>query len=76
MNNKKVPIFSIVIPTYNHATYLERALKSIIYQSFENWEVIVIDNYSTDNTQEIVTDFNDPRIKYIKIHYIINRTNI
>ncbi len=68
MNNKKIPTFSIVIPTFNHAIFLKRALKSIIDQSFENWEAIVIDNYSTDTTQEVVTDFNDPRIKYLKVH--------
>ena len=68
MNKKKIPIFSIVIPTYNHAIFLKRALKSIIDQSFKNWEAIIIDNYSTDSTQEVVMDFNDPRIKYLKVH--------
>ncbi len=68
MNKKKIPIFSIVIPTFNHAIFLKRALKSIIDQSFENWEAIVIDNYSTDSTQKVVAEFNDPRIKYLKVH--------
>jgi glycosyltransferase involved in cell wall biosynthesis len=68
LNKKKIPIFSIVIPTYNHAIFLKRALKSIIDQSFKNWEAIIIDNYSTDSTQEVVMDFNDPRIKYLKVH--------
>tara|TARA_B100000989_G_C19526970_1_gene467449 strand:- start:419 stop:1318 length:900 start_codon:yes stop_codon:yes gene_type:complete len=67
LNNKTDPIFSIVIPTYNHAKFLKRALKSIIDQSFENWETIVIDNYSTDSTQKVVADLNDPRIKYLKV---------
>lgn len=65
---RKKPLISIVIPTYNHANFLGRALKSVVDQTFTNWEVIVIDNHSTDNTYEIVEDFIDPRIKYLKIN--------
>jgi glycosyltransferase involved in cell wall biosynthesis len=64
---KNNPIFSIVIPTYNCASFLKRSLKSVINQTFKNWEAIVIDNFSTDNTKQIVTSFKDERIKYLKI---------
>ena len=62
------PFVSIVIPTYNHAHFLKRALNSIQEQTYTNWEVIVVDNHSTDNTQEIIDSFTNLRIKYYKIH--------
>lgn len=62
-----MPFISIVIPTYNHAKYLSKALRSILDQSFQNWEAIVIDNHSADETIKIIRSYNDPRIKYLKI---------
>jgi glycosyltransferase involved in cell wall biosynthesis len=57
-----------VIPTYNRASDLKRALKSVQAQTFINWEVLIIDNHSADNTDQVVFEFNDPRIKLFKIH--------
>lgn len=68
MNNRLTPLVSVVIPTYNHARYLSRALQSVLEQTFINWEAIVIDNHSTDNTDEVMADYTDPRITYLKIH--------
>lgn len=62
------PLVSVVIPTYNHARFLGRALQSVLGQTYTHWEAIVIDNYSTDNTDEVVQGFTDPRITYLKIH--------
>jgi len=62
------PLVSVVIPTYNHGRYLGRAMQSVLDQTYTNWEAIVIDNHSTDNTDEIVASFADPRIRYLKIH--------
>jgi len=62
------PLVSIVIPTYNHAHFLKRALSSIVEQTYTNWEVIVVDNHSTDNTEEIVESFINLKIKYFKIN--------
>ena len=59
---------SVVIPTYNHAHYLGRALQSVIDQTYANWEAIVIDNHSTDSTNEVLESFKDLRIKVLKIH--------
>ena len=42
---KKNFFFSIIIPTYNHALFLDKALKSVVQQSFKNYEVIIIDNF-------------------------------
>ena len=62
MNDAATPLVSVVIPTYNHAHFLGRALQSVIDQTYTNWEAIVIDNHSTDNTDEVMTRFADPRI--------------
>jgi glycosyltransferase involved in cell wall biosynthesis len=62
------PLVSIVIPTYNRASDLKRALKSVREQTLTDWEAIIVDNHSTDDTDEVVESFNDPRIKFLKIH--------
>jgi glycosyltransferase involved in cell wall biosynthesis len=61
-------LISVVIPTYNRASDLKRALKSVQAQTFINWEVLIIDNHSDDNTDQMVCEFNDPRIKLFKIY--------
>ena len=68
MNGTATPLFSVVIPTFNHASYLGRALQSVLDQTYTNWEAIVIDNHSTDNTDEVMASFADLRITYKKIH--------
>ena len=76
MKKNNNDIISIVIPTFNNAKFIVKALKSIINQSYENWEAIVVDNNSADNTFKIVSNFNDTRIKYLKIenHGIIAKS--
>ena len=61
------PAISIVIPTYNRSEKLKRALESIIAQTFSNWEVIIVDNSSTDNTDEMLDGFNNYPIRVFKI---------
>lgn len=68
LDNKYFPTISIVIPTYNHANYLCRTLQSIIDQTYKNWEAIIIDNHSTDDTVKVINRYKDPRIKYLKIN--------
>jgi glycosyltransferase involved in cell wall biosynthesis len=68
LNTKLTPFVSIVIPTYNHANLINRSLKSVIDQTFKNWEAIVIDNHSTDETEKILRGYTDPRIRYLKIN--------
>ncbi|MDO0825346.1 glycosyltransferase [Desulfosporosinus nitroreducens] len=58
------PKVSVVIPTYNHARYLPYALESVIYQSYANLEVIVIDDGSTDGTSKVVKNYGS-KINYI-----------
>ena len=61
------PFFSIVIPTYNCAELLHRALKSVFSQSFQNFEIIVIDNSSTDYTQNVLNSYSDPKLKVLTV---------
>ena len=68
MNTSSIPIISVIIPTYNHANYLGRALQSVLDQTYTNWEAIIIDNHSTDNTDEIMNKFDHPQITYLKIN--------
>ena len=58
------PYFSIIIPTYNRSNFIAAAIKSVLNQTYTNWELFIIDDGSTDNTKEVVSNFNDPRILY------------
>ena len=68
VSDKESPLVSVVIPSYNHARYIGRTLQSLLNQSYINWEAIVVDNHSSDNTDEVMVGFNDPRIQVLKIH--------
>jgi glycosyltransferase involved in cell wall biosynthesis len=58
------PLFSVVIPTFNRASNLKRAIESVLVQSYDIFEILVMDDGSTDNTAEIVASFADQRITY------------
>ena len=62
------PQVSVVIPTYNHARFLGRALESVLDQTYSSWEALVVDNHSEDDTDEVVSAHRDPRIRLLKIH--------
>jgi glycosyltransferase involved in cell wall biosynthesis len=67
VNKNKSPLITIGIPTHNRAdSFLNEALGSAIAQNYENIEIIVSDNFSTDNTEAIVKKYSDPRIIYIR----------
>lgn len=59
------PFFTIIIPTYNRAHMLSKAIESVLAQTFHDWELIIVDDGSTDNTKDVVTAYTDSRIKYI-----------
>lgn len=63
--------FSIVIPTYNRADIIEKSLDSIYNQTYDDWEIIVVDNASNDNTKEVLEKY----LEKGKIRYIINDKN-
>jgi len=66
--NKNKPLISVIIPTYNRANLLSRAIKSVLNQIFKDFEIIVIDDCSIDNTEEVIKKFQeqDKRIRYIR----------
>jgi len=66
--NSEQPLVSVIMPTYNHAEFIGESVESVLTQTYKNWELIIIDNYSIDNTEEIVKHYiseNKP-IKYRK----------
>lgn len=69
------PTVSIIIPTYNRVKMLERAIDSVFDQSFTDWELIIIDDASTDDTQVRMTelDSKEDRIRYMRIPRILNK---
>ncbi len=61
----KNPLVSIILPTYNRAKFLPRCLDTVFAQTYENWELIIIDDGSTDNTASVVEMYGDARVRYI-----------
>jgi glycosyltransferase involved in cell wall biosynthesis len=70
------PLVSVIMPTFNQAPFIYEAITSVINQSYKNIELIIIDNFSSDNTMEIISSIHDERIKYYKLqnHDIIARS--
>lgn len=66
LTNGEQPLVSIIMPAYNHAKFISKAIESVLNQTYQNFELIIIDNYSEDNTEEIVASYKDDRIKYLK----------
>jgi glycosyltransferase involved in cell wall biosynthesis len=64
--NQLSPKVSVIIPSYNRANYIADTIKSVQDQTYENWEMIILDDGSDDNTQEIVGQIEDNRIHFIK----------
>ncbi len=66
-------LVSIIIPVYNSEKYLEETILSVINQSYENWELLLIDDCSTDKSYEIIQKYleKDKRIKYLKNKKIV-----
>lgn len=59
------PKVSVIVPVYNQAAYVAEAIQSVIKQTSPNWEMVVVDDGSTDSTAEVVAQFDDPRIHYL-----------
>ena len=57
---------SVVVPAYNRAKVLKYSVESVLEQTYQNFEIVVVDDGSTDNTEEVIKSFNDGRIRYIK----------
>ena len=64
---KDTPTVSVVIPTYNRARFVKRAVDSVLAQSFQEFEIIIVDDGSTDDTAQVLDKLDDPRIKSIRL---------
>ena len=58
------PLFSIIIPTYNRRRMLQRAVESVLIQEYDNWELIIVNDGSTDDTEKYIQDLKNSKIKY------------
>lgn len=59
-------LVSVIMPSWNTSNFIAESIQSVIDQTYENWELIIVDDCSTDNTDEVVAKFKDKRIRYFK----------
>ncbi|MCF2661521.1 glycosyltransferase family 2 protein [Pseudoflavonifractor phocaeensis] len=59
-------LVSIITPSYNTAAYIGDTIRSVLAQTYQEWEMIIVDDCSTDNTEAVVASFGDSRIRYLK----------
>jgi len=65
-SHRTSPLISVIIPSYNRANFIKRSLNSVFEQSYKNFEIIVVDDGSTDDTENFIKNYPDRRIRYIK----------
>jgi len=66
MTHSSTPKVSVCIPVYNGSDYIAESIESVLAQTYKDFQLIVVDNCSTDNTGEIVSNFQDPRLSYVR----------
>ena len=59
-------LVSIIMPSWNTGKFIAESIESVLAQTYKNWELLIVDDCSTDNTDEVVASFKDTRIKYFK----------
>ncbi len=74
MKNESI-LFSILMPVYNGEKYIGKSIASVIEQTYENWELIIVDDASTDGTANIISSFSDKRIHYIRLQHNADQLN-
>ena len=67
MDNEKNPLISVVMPTFNNGHLIGRSVQSVIEQTYTNWELLIIDNNSDDNTSEVLSRLSDDRIRLFSV---------
>jgi len=66
--NDELLLISVIMPNYNYGQFIEESICSVLNQTYKNLELIIIDNYSDDNTDEIISKFSDNRMKVYKFN--------
>lgn len=69
----KEDLVSIIMPSYNTGKFIKETINSVLNQTYNNWELIIVDDCSTDDTEEIVNAIKDNRIKFLKIVLIVEQ---
>lgn len=59
-------LVSIIMPSWNTGRFIAESIESVLAQTYKNWELLIVDDCSTDNTDEVIASFKDTRIKYFK----------
>lgn len=59
-------LVSVIMPSYNTGKYIKESIQSVLAQTYTNWELLIVDDCSTDNTDEVIAGFSDERIRYYK----------
>ncbi len=67
INTPTEPLVTVIIPTYNRAKLIVSALNSIFAQTYQNYEILVMDDASTDNTEEVIRELHSEKIRYYKL---------
>lgn len=70
-----MPYFSVIIPLYNKAPYVRKTVESVLRQTFDDYELVIIDNGSNDGSSEIVASFTDPRIRIVRLEENVGVSN-
>lgn len=70
-----MPHFSVIIPLYNKAPYVRKTVESVLRQTFDDYELVIIDNGSNDGSSEIVASFTDPRIRIVRLEENVGVSN-
>jgi glycosyltransferase involved in cell wall biosynthesis len=68
-----MPSISVCIPTYNTARYIGEAIKSVLGQDYQDYELVICDNASTDETSDICRRFDDPRVRYVRFNEFVGQ---
>jgi glycosyltransferase involved in cell wall biosynthesis len=66
----KTPLVTVLTTTYNHSKFIANCIRSVLAQTYDNWEQVIVDDGSTDNTGELVKEFDDERIVYVRQKHV------